>query len=615
MKTLPKTLITVFMLCFAAFADTINVPGDYSTIQAGINAAVNGDTVLVADGTYTGTGNKNIDFEGKEILVTSENGAEYCIIDCENTGRGFYFHSDEALYSVLSGFTITNGYSHDGGGVLCENSSPSILNCTISGNTVISELGIPRGGGINCEGSNPRIINCIISYNSAVDGSGGGISCTINSNPIIYGCTISGNSAGDNDGGGGIDCYQSNPSIKKCAFIGNSAFRGGGIAMYQSTSAITNCTISGNTAEGGGIICWESEPLIINTILEGNYGIGGIHFVDSYSADIRFCDFSDNENGDLSGDLPAGLGEIVGVNANSDSCDAYFNILLDPLFENPQNGNFQITWANFPDPDSTKSPCIDAGDPASPPDPDWTTADIGAFYFDQGTNVPITISLTPSGTPIQIPANGGNFDFNIEVSNTGTTIETVDIWTIATLPNGTEHGPIINTPGFILDPGFSENRDRIQEVPASAPSGNYTYDAYIGLYPGIILSEDHFELEKLETADGGQIINGWTSRGNEFESTDEPDEILNSQLLILNCSPNPFNNQTTISFNLPTAGDVSLKLYDITGREVAILDAGHKTIGMNNVIWNAEGVASGVYFVRLTVDGGQQLVKKVVLMK
>jgi len=116
----------------------------FKTIQKGIDVAVSGeDMVLVADGMYTGLGNKNLDFKGKAITVTSENGAENCIIDCEGDGRGFYFHSGETQESVVSGFTIANGsLSEYGGGIRCDNSSPTIKNNIITGTLGAWGIGI-----------------------------------------------------------------------------------------------------------------------------------------------------------------------------------------------------------------------------------------------------------------------------------------------------------------------------------------------------------------------------------------------------------------------------------------------------------------------------------------
>jgi len=133
-RILPKwsilfiSALTLLLFSSLSFAATITVPGDQSTIQAGIDAASDGDTVLVADGTYTGEGNKNLDFKGKAITVKSESGAENCIIDCENDGQGFYFHSGEGAGSLLSGFTITNGNAVYGGGIACWYSSCSLPN-------------------------------------------------------------------------------------------------------------------------------------------------------------------------------------------------------------------------------------------------------------------------------------------------------------------------------------------------------------------------------------------------------------------------------------------------------------------------------------------------------
>ena len=322
-------------------------------IQAAIDAAVNGDTVLVADGTYTGTGNKNLDFNGKAIVVKSENGADNCIIDCQGSGRGFHFHSGEVSNSVLDGFKIINGYVSDyGGGIYCENnSSPTIKNCFLSDNSA------EDGGGIACTNSSPIIENCTISGDSA--GTGGGIYCGVESSPSIENCTISGNSA--DCYGGGIYCYwYSSPTIENCTISGNSA--------------------SGPYAHGGGIYCGNNSDLIIlNTIFEGNTGNGGIYFHNSSNASVTYSDFYNNENGSFTGSPPQYLGQILTVNANGDSCDIYSNIFLDPLFSSTTGDSAFHLTAN--------SPCINAGDPNSPLDPDGTYSDIGAFYFHHTSGI------------------------------------------------------------------------------------------------------------------------------------------------------------------------------------------------------------------------------------
>lgn len=120
-------VLSIFIFSSVVQAATIHVPADHSTIQAAIDAASGGDIVLVADGTYTGEGNKNLDFKGKAITVQSENGPESTIIDCENSGRGFYFNSEEGPNSIVSGFTITNGKTGypdpDGSGIYFGKSS------------------------------------------------------------------------------------------------------------------------------------------------------------------------------------------------------------------------------------------------------------------------------------------------------------------------------------------------------------------------------------------------------------------------------------------------------------------------------------------------------------
>ena len=106
----------------------------FDSIQEAIDASADHTTINILDGTYTGLGNRDIDFYGKAITLRSLNGPAKCIIDCEGLGRGFDFHSGETQQTIVAGFTITKGQADSGGAVRCVNSSPQIRNCVISKN-------------------------------------------------------------------------------------------------------------------------------------------------------------------------------------------------------------------------------------------------------------------------------------------------------------------------------------------------------------------------------------------------------------------------------------------------------------------------------------------------
>jgi hypothetical protein len=136
----------------------------FDAIQEAIDATMGGNTIVVLDGTYTGMGNRDIDFGGKAITLYSLNGPANCIIDCESSGRGFDFHSGETQEAIVDGFTITNGWADYGGAILCVNSSPQIANCVISEN---------KPDGIWMEGDGAWIIGDtqIVSNNLTGDGT------------------------------------------------------------------------------------------------------------------------------------------------------------------------------------------------------------------------------------------------------------------------------------------------------------------------------------------------------------------------------------------------------------------------------------------------------------
>ncbi len=208
-----------------AQAATINVPADYPTIQEAINAAINFDTVLVGAGTYI----ENINFKGKAITVKSVYGPASTIIDGNKKDSVVKFSSGENIFSVLDGFTITNGLATDGGGIYCNSSFPTITNCTISGNSA------NVGGGICCYYSYPTITNC----------------------------TISGNSANSATQGGGIYCYYSYPStVVNSIFWDDSPQE---IYLSYASINITYSDIKGGWAGTGNI---NSNPLFVG---DGDY--------------------------------------------------------------------------------------------------------------------------------------------------------------------------------------------------------------------------------------------------------------------------------------------------------------------------------------------------------
>jgi len=185
--TLATLLITVFAI--NAYAVTINIPADYATIQAGIDAATNGDVVLVQPGTYV----ENINYNGKLITVASlfhttpdPSYISQTIIDGNNSGCVVTFENGEDSTAIITGFTITNGYSQYGGGIHCDHTSPSIQYLSVRGNG--SNY---LGGGIYCNYSSPNIHHVTITDNSA-SGSGGGLLCSASS-PYVKNVEISGN--------------------------------------------------------------------------------------------------------------------------------------------------------------------------------------------------------------------------------------------------------------------------------------------------------------------------------------------------------------------------------------------------------------------------------------
>ena len=305
-----KIYLAIFLICGLSIGTVIHVPSEQPTIQDGLNAASEGDTVLVAPGIYY----ENIVWPSTQgIHLISELGRDLTIIDGDSTNRVIEISTWIDTTTVIRGFTIQNGRSAFGAGIYCDSaSSPVIANNTIASNTAIHPLGA-AGGGIFCSHSSPIISGNIITNNMVVGWSvGGGGICCDHSSPIISGNTITLNvlDAQWDAAGGGIYCIYSSPTITGNTISNNEGGAGGGIFCRVSSPTIDNCTIAYN--DDYGVDCRHgSEPAIHYCDIFDNSGYG-IH-----NNDVGVVvDADSNWWGHLTGPYhptanPNGLGEEV----------------------------------------------------------------------------------------------------------------------------------------------------------------------------------------------------------------------------------------------------------------------------------------------------------------
>lgn len=360
-------------------ASTIRVPSDRQTIQTAINAAVEGDTVLVSPGTY----NERIDFFGKGIIVQSESGQEVTFINGTGLGSVVTFNAGETSLAKLIGFTIQNGLGLDGGGMYIRFSSPQIINNIIRNNTASS------GGGVHIVGGSPLLQNNVISNNQAGSGGGpgggiyvsGGSSARIINNLISenVGNTVGGGIVIEGAGdllvqgniisknrslrqGGGVYINDDSPTIiSQNLIIENEAGvgpggvpDGGGIYWLMPNSPnrykITNNTIVNNVAErGSGVFAdgYDAQTEFTNNIVVAKRGMNAFYcgeFNDLNLPVIRFNNVYSPRGSEYGGICP----DQTGINGNISSL---------PLFRDQSGGDYHL---------GPGSPCLDAGANAVP---------------------------------------------------------------------------------------------------------------------------------------------------------------------------------------------------------------------------------------------------------
>lgn len=366
--------ISVFEIVTSSAGSIIHVPANQPTIQAGINAASNGDTVLVAPGTYI----ENINFLGKAITVKSSNGASLTTISSNGAGTIVTFNQGEGPASVLNGFTLAGAVNTNG--ISISSASPTIINNRINGNQSCD------GAGISVSFGSPLIKGNTIAgnrHNQCSGGvGGGGIAVLGAASARIIGNVISNNDGGNGFGGGGIALWAAGtPTIMNNIITNNTIQTGGGaigMANYSDALVVQNLITGNSASQGGGVYylvpSGANGPVFVNNTFASNQstsGQGSAVFANDFDVPSHLYNnvifgvaaqtavYCGNLNSTtppafFSNDVYASQGTSYG-GICSDQTGTNGNISADPLFVS--HSNFRLKGG---------SPVIDAGTNSAP---------------------------------------------------------------------------------------------------------------------------------------------------------------------------------------------------------------------------------------------------------
>jgi predicted outer membrane repeat protein len=299
-------------------ADVIEVPGDQPTIQSAIDAAQEGDVVLVAPGRYRESINllgKGITVRGRDPLNPAVVAAT--VIDGQGLDdRPITCDSGETPRTVIAGLTVTNGTATTGGGMLCAgSSSPTVIGCTFAANTA---LPAGSGGGLGIDGGGPTLLDCRFVENQAT--FGGAIAVRAGTLEARR-CRLVQNTAAV---GGGIFCSDAEVVLRNCRFLRNfgGTGGGGGVCVEGGEVEITGCDFVENVtdlyASGGGLLLVGAGAFVSRCTFVRNWtesGGGAVHAI-GRSVTLRDLTVCGNWPEDIACQNAAlGLGRVTGCPA------------------------------------------------------------------------------------------------------------------------------------------------------------------------------------------------------------------------------------------------------------------------------------------------------------
>lgn len=660
-KLLCTGVLLMVLIHSVNYATTINVPGDYSTIQEALNNASSGDNVLVAAGTYT----ENIFWPNVNGVILEGTAKESTIINGSKNGTVIIIFPISANINnatIVRNLTITNGGNSDnGGGLMVVNSSPLIQNIIIDNNSAL------KGAGIYLKNSNSEIKSCSIKNNSTTSlndyGEGGGV--YINGGyPKLNSCTISDNNSRR---GAGVYLIDGKTALDESTLIGNIATQNGG-GIY--TSGDSNCQISNSSINenrgpnlGGGLCNYGGTCIIENSILNNNFSYNGGGIYHSYSgyktivrnsyilnhsgAFIGAGILSDNEievensviayNNANSSDGSEGGGILVknngkatiigvsfidnnatkaggglSISENTDlivqDCTFYHNssndgdaIYVNGLSSHSiNNNNFYENGVAFFNDDNTVY--IDAsnnywGDNSGPLN---TIQNVNGLGDATNTFVNVTPWLTQTAPPFPVD--------NVTVIDYGSGYVSLS-WGISHVGKLGDDSSISVIAGYKI---YYDTDNEDFPYRFSIDAGNVTTFTI----DNITATANYYFAVVAYDSDGNE---SWFTKANESVYLATKASVGIPSKYYLSNFPNPFNPTTTIHYTLPEDSQVSIVIHDLLGKKVAQILSSTQPSGTHSIKWNGTDqqgnlVPAGIYFYQLQAGDFVQT-KKMVLMK